>query len=65
MYLNSNKISTGESSKFSVISLSSPHHKNISRQFKDFKGGKFLKKLCAASVGVLQDNLVLSTGLIM
>ena len=29
------------------------------------KGGKFLKKLWCCSVGVLQDNLVLSTGLMM
>ena len=29
------------------------------------KGGKFLKNYGAASVEVLQDNLVLSTGLIM
>ena len=29
------------------------------------KGGKFLKKLWCFLVGVLQDNLVLSTGLIM
>ena len=29
------------------------------------KGGKFLRNCGAASVGVLQDNLVLSTGLIM
>ena len=33
---------------------------------KMLKGGKFLKKLwCCVGGGVLQDNLVLSTGLIM
>ena len=30
-----------------------------------YKGGKFLKNCGAALVGVLQDNLVLSTGLIV
>ena len=30
-----------------------------------YKGGKFLRNCGAASVGVLRDNLVLSTGLIM
>ena len=35
------------------------------RNFEISKKGKFLKNCGAASVGVLQDNLVLSTGLIM
>ena len=38
---------------------------NLVKEQVNIKGGKFLKKLVLHRWGVLQDNLVSSTGLIM